>query len=397
MIPSMLRRNNRPAVLRGTIAPSGGIYPSGATINTGNAQIRASVTGAPFFEPSGLFSVGPNEVETDGARLSALFDQAAQQLGLRVTSGGSGALEVVRFPTGSVVRTWVLPVNVQSAVDRDALLRAMSRAIYWSSRWFRSVGNQRTQIELDPSDGGSGLANTFRTGAGGAGFSVNPTGGGSSGGNQSNVVLGSVPGSATPPPGPTPTQGDSITPIGGPGQMSVSDLLVSFCNKRPKDSEGALTARDRQEFQAALTRLGYSTQGIDGVIGGNTRTAVQSFQRAQGIASQGQPGYGTIGPQTQAAIIRAVCQSVNTGRPPTVNVPATTGPVTTTTPTPTPTTTTRPSTPSPLANRPANPPAAETTQAGFGVGPVLLLAAAGAAAVMIYSKKGGKSGKGHKS
>ena len=36
--------------------------------------------------------------------------------------------------------------------------------------------------------------------------------------------------------------------------------------------------------------MGFSTQGIDGVIGNNTRTAVQAFQRAQGISAPGQSG-----------------------------------------------------------------------------------------------------------
>jgi len=377
-----------PIFLRG-VMPSSGVAPSGAARSAGAYSLTASVVGPPFFPGSGFFSSGPNFVTTDGARMASLFNDAARQLGLNAVSAGNGTLTTTPVTLGNPVRTWSLPVTLNAMADDDLLLRALSRAIYWSSAWYVDSGNQRTPVDANSSDGGSGLANTLRTRFGGASFAVGPRVGNSASNmapvGGGGVALGSVPGSTTPPPGPV--GGDSIVPIGGPGQMSAADLLASFCNKRPKDSEGALTGRDRQEYQAALTRLGYSTQGIDGTIGPNTRAAVQSFQRAKGVTTQGQPGYGTIGPQTQAAIIRAVCQGASATQP-TPSTPATPMPLPATPSTPA--STPRPSSPStpqtaqPLANTP--PP----TQAGMGAGPVLLLAAAGAVAVFLLTKKSGK-------
>lgn len=388
------RPTRAPLYLRG-VMPSSGVAPSGAATSAGSYTLTASVFNPPFFPGSSFFSNGPNAVTTDGARMASLFNTAAQQLGLQAVSAGSGNLSM-SSTVGNPVRTWSLPITLNAMADSDLALRAMARAIYWSSQWFYESGGQRTNIPQDASDGGAALANTLRSRTGGASFAISPRAGSASNlanTQQGGVALGSVPGSATPPPGPV--GGDSIVPIGGPGQMSVADLLTSFCQKRPKDSEAALTPRDRQEFQAALTRMGYSTQGVDGVIGNNTRTAVQAFQRAQGITSQGQPGYGTIGPQTQAAIIRAACQAVGVPQPSTPTTPAPVMPL--------------PNqgagdgvdgrtgdgdgvdgvdgvavvgaTAQPLAN--TQPP----TQAGLGAGPMVLLAAAGAAAVFLLTKK----------
>lgn len=44
----------------------------------------------------------------------------------------------------------------------------------------------------------------------------------------------------------------------------------------------ALTVAERRQMQMALTSLGYSTRGADGVFGANTRRAIQAWQTAQG-------------------------------------------------------------------------------------------------------------------
>lgn len=404
MTPSILRRNNRPAVLRGAIAPSAGLYPSGAATNAGPHTLRASTSRLLTDGPS---SVGPtaraggyglvltaNNVQTDVARMGALFTQAAQDLGVPAYFE-EGWVEPTfrRDNTGTFF--WTLPVRVNTFLaNSDALKRAFARAIFWSSMFTRDAIGGTDQIDKQNSDGGASILNAIN--AHGA-FSVTPREGTFGRITQGGVAPGSVPGSSTPPPGPV--GGDSIVPIGGPERMSVADLLSSFCNKRPKDSEGALTARDRQEYQAALTRLGFSTQGVDGVIGGNTRTAVQSFQRSRNITSQGQPGYGTIGPQTQAALIRAVCQGVNAAEPQTVPATPTTPATPTmplpTTPSPLPATPTTPRTSTPSTPQTAQPLAntQPPVEAGMGAGPMLLLAAAGAAAVFLYTQGSKKSGK----
>lgn len=389
------RRPRSPLYLRG-VMPSSGVAPSGAATNAGPHTLRAS-TSQLLTEGPSSFGVGgygvvmtANNVQTDVARMGTLFTQAAQELGVPAVFESDGVGPTFRRDnTGTFF--WTLPVRVNTLLaNSDALKRALARAIFWSSTFTKNVSlGAPHQIDKQSTDGGASILNAIN--AHGM-FSVTP--------RQSGVAPGSVPGSTTPPP--APVGGDSIVPIGGPGQMSAADLLASFCNKRPKDSEAALTGRDRQEYQAALTRLGYSTLGIDGQIGNNTRTAVQAFQRALGITSQGQAGYGTIGPQTQAAIIRAVCQGVTAATPTTPTTPVTPMPLPAT-PMPlptTPTTPVSPSTPRPASpSTPATPQTAQPlanapppTEAGLGAGPVLLLAAAGAAAVFLLTKKSGTKG-----
>lgn len=46
---------------------------------------------------------------------------------------------------------------------------------------------------------------------------------------------------------------------------------------------------ERQELQRLLTRKGYDTGGVDGIIGGNTRAALRAWQVAQGLPADGYP------------------------------------------------------------------------------------------------------------
>jgi len=47
----------------------------------------------------------------------------------------------------------------------------------------------------------------------------------------------------------------------------------------------------REEMQGLLTKLGFDTQGIDGIIGGNTRKALRRFQKSRHIPADGYPSY----------------------------------------------------------------------------------------------------------
>lgn len=50
-----------------------------------------------------------------------------------------------------------------------------------------------------------------------------------------------------------------------------------------------LRLEDRKELQRRLTSAGYDTQGADGVIGNNTKSAISEYQRAKGLPVSGEP------------------------------------------------------------------------------------------------------------
>lgn len=56
----------------------------------------------------------------------------------------------------------------------------------------------------------------------------------------------------------------------------------------PPDANG-LTKADRKELQERLTALGFDTDGVDGVIGPNSRAAISDYQRSQGLPTTGEP------------------------------------------------------------------------------------------------------------
>jgi len=55
----------------------------------------------------------------------------------------------------------------------------------------------------------------------------------------------------------------------------------------PPDAQG-LTLADRKELQTRLTARGFDTQGTDGVIGNNTRTAILAYEAANGLPQTGE-------------------------------------------------------------------------------------------------------------
>ncbi|MFN3225105.1 MAG: lytic murein transglycosylase [Hyphomicrobiales bacterium] len=56
----------------------------------------------------------------------------------------------------------------------------------------------------------------------------------------------------------------------------------------PPDANG-MTKDDRKELQERLTALGFDTDGVDGVIGTNSRAAISAYQRSQGLPVTGDP------------------------------------------------------------------------------------------------------------
>lgn len=52
-------------------------------------------------------------------------------------------------------------------------------------------------------------------------------------------------------------------------------------------SDRPLSRSETEELQRRLTALGYPTQGVDGIIGPNTREAIRRFQAAAGMTPDG--------------------------------------------------------------------------------------------------------------
>jgi len=52
-------------------------------------------------------------------------------------------------------------------------------------------------------------------------------------------------------------------------------------------SDKPLSFEDKKSMQRKLTQLGYSTGGIDGNIGPNTRKAIRAWQKSSGVPADG--------------------------------------------------------------------------------------------------------------
>ena len=58
--------------------------------------------------------------------------------------------------------------------------------------------------------------------------------------------------------------------------------------------ERQLGRAERRELQQRLTDAGFSTQGVDGQIGPNSRNAIRAYQRSQGLIPDGHPSVGLL-------------------------------------------------------------------------------------------------------
>lgn len=73
----------------------------------------------------------------------------------------------------------------------------------------------------------------------------------------------------------------------GVGHLSDRIRGLGPLQARWPAGERQLNRSERRELQQRLTNAGYSTQGIDGRIGPNSRAAIRAFQRSQGLIPDG--------------------------------------------------------------------------------------------------------------
>ncbi|MFO0630140.1 MAG: peptidoglycan-binding domain-containing protein [Polyangiales bacterium] len=224
------------------------------------------------------------------------------------------------------------------AINDDDAARAMARALYWSTTLSRTQDRATLGAEVPRNDvdGGSSITSALR---GAPRFPVTRA-------TFRQAAVGATPTATPAPPAP------------------------AFVGK----PEAQLSRGEITRYQQMLVALGHDVgrSGADGLLGTGTRTAVQAFQRAQGISAAGQAGYGTLGPQTQAALERA--------RPGTPMAPATPTP---TRPPPT------PPSPTPTPNPPTTPTPPRPQQASMSTGTVVavsLVAAAVGAGIAFRDK-----------
>lgn len=131
---------------------------------------------------------------------------------------------------------------------------------------------------------------------------------GSSGGSVSGGGGGGGGGyGGTPAPWPTSTQQTSTQPVAQttslPTAMVTSPSLVpfyAFSSRLALGSEGE-AVKKLQEMLAQDPDV-YPNGLVTGYYGPMTEQAVQRFQEKHGIASEGDAGYGTVGPSTRAKL-----------------------------------------------------------------------------------------------
>ncbi|MEL7115014.1 MAG: peptidoglycan-binding domain-containing protein [Pseudomonadota bacterium] len=86
----------------------------------------------------------------------------------------------------------------------------------------------------------------------------------------------------------------------------ITELTLTPEDRARLVEEGlALTRDDRRAIQRALTLLGHETRGIDGLFGRNTRNAIQSWQRDQGLSATGYLNANQISRLETSAELRA--------------------------------------------------------------------------------------------
>lgn len=73
----------------------------------------------------------------------------------------------------------------------------------------------------------------------------------------------------------------------GPVTDPVADSATGTADAAVEEQLLGLTLEERREIQRNLTRLGYSTGGVDGSFGANTRRALADWQSDEGVRATG--------------------------------------------------------------------------------------------------------------
>lgn len=95
-------------------------------------------------------------------------------------------------------------------------------------------------------------------------------------------------------------------PVTGVADSATLTLLQSLANGNTNTLHTGDSGPAVATLQSELTRLGYNTNGIDGVFGPNTEHALVAFQQAHGLSAT-----GTLTSATETALAQALGQQSN--------------------------------------------------------------------------------------
>ncbi|MEM6668062.1 MAG: lytic murein transglycosylase [Pseudomonadota bacterium] len=81
-----------------------------------------------------------------------------------------------------------------------------------------------------------------------------------------------------------------------PDGYATADLLEKVrARLRGEDINRPVTRSEVREMQTLLTNLGFDTQGVDGIPGRRTRSAISQFQKSRGVLADGEPTITLLG------------------------------------------------------------------------------------------------------
>ncbi len=181
-----------------------------------------------------------------------------------------------------------------------------------SSVSVRSLAGKQLSVNIGTFSCGGGFSSASRTSTAAETFTitvsntdcVEPRGGGGGGGG------GGVGTAVVSTPAATPTPVVTATPTPAPATQQTTPQVTApttiqvtggtpFTKRLAVGSKGS----DVQQLQEMLVNDGVYPEGIiSGTYGQLTRKAVQKFQEKYGIAKQGDPGYGDVGPNTRVKL-----------------------------------------------------------------------------------------------
>ena len=109
--------------------------------------------------------------------------------------------------------------------------------------------------------------------------------------NQTSAAAPEQEVAALPPEvveAPVVTAPEIINSTPAPEQPELSDPVIDpDVQYKAQEARLRLSRRDRQNIQQALTSLGHSTRGVDGLFGRNSRRAISAYQRRKGLEPTG--------------------------------------------------------------------------------------------------------------